>query len=106
MFQEYVSNVSSVLVVCCKYFTFYVLKVDRVQHMLQCALVAAARVSSWFMCGHGMGMAGLVLLLGRRHGSHVGVGARFQMLVRDASMHGAPPWFTCGRGGAVPNVGA
>jgi hypothetical protein len=31
-----------------------------------------------------MGVAGLVLLLGRCCGSHAGVGARFQMLALDA----------------------
>jgi hypothetical protein len=79
MFQEHVSNVSSVFSYLLQIFHLYVSKVG-VLHMLHCVLVAAARASSWFTCGRGRG----------RPGAAVGV----------------PPWFTCGRGGTVPNAGA
>jgi hypothetical protein len=89
----HVSNVSSDLVCLLQMFHLYVSKADVVLHMLQYALMAGGQQPAAAACCC-CGGTGVVHVRVRDGGGRPGAAA------------GAPPWFTCGRKGAVPDAGA
>ena len=84
----HVLNISYVFSCMLQMFHLYVLKVDRVLHMLRCALVAGGQrpTAAVWCCCRG---AAMVHVRGRYRGSRADAGARFQTLACDAGGHGA-----------------